>query len=447
MGILTALTVAAVLASGAAGDGWKAGVARIDITPAEPMWLAGYAARDHEAEGGTLHPLWVKALALEDAAGNRALIVTSDVLGFPKPVSDNIFDRLQASTGLDRVRIILNSSHTHSGPVIDGSLLCIYPLDSAALEKVRRYTPVLVDKVVSAGEAAFKDMAPVRLESANGVTRFAVNRRNNKEAEIATTYNLNGPVDHAVPVLRVSREDGQPLAVLFGYACHNTTLCEYEWCGDYAGFAQEILEKAHPGATALFFQGCGANQNPIPRRTLSLARQYGAELAAAVEAAMAEPMTPLDPALKTARTEVELFLETPPDRAALVKITETDNEYNRRAATEMIAQLDAGQPLRTSYMYPVQVWNLGGLPLVTFAGEIVVDYAIHAKNILGPRTFVMGYSNILVSYIPTAAIIREGGYEGGGAQLMYGMPNKWREDIETRIVETISAVAKQAGLL
>ena len=447
MSILTALTVAAALASSAAGDGWQAGVARVDITPTESMWLAGYAARDHEAQGGALHPLWVKALALEDAAGTRALIITSDVLGFPKPVSDNIFDRLLASTGLDRARIILNSSHTHSGPVIDGSLLCIYPLDSAGLEKVRRYTPVLVDKVVSAGEAAFKDMAPVRLESANGVTRFAVNRRNNKEAEIETTYNLNGPVDHAVPVLRVSRDDGQPLAILFGYACHNTTLCEYKWCGDYAGFAQEDLEKAHPGTTALFFQGCGGNQNPLPRRTVSRARQYGAELAAAVEAAMAEPMTPLDPSLKTARSEVELFLETPPDRAGLVKITETDNEYNRRAATEMIAQLDAGQSLRTSYMYPVQVWNLGGLPLVALAGEIVVDYAIHAKNILGPRCFVMGYSNILVSYIPTAAIIREGGYEGGGAQLMYGMPNKWREDIETRIVETISAVAKQAGLL
>jgi hypothetical protein len=446
MGIVTVLAMATAAVLGAGGDGWKAGVARVDITPGELMWQAGFAARDHEAEG-TLQPLWVKALALEDAAGNRALIVTSDILGFPKSVSDDIFDRLQASTGLDRAKIILNSSHTHSGPVIDGSLLCIYPLDAAGLEKVRRYTPVLQDKVVAAGEAAFKEMVPARLEAANGVTRFAVNRRNNKEAELETTYDLNGPVDHAAPALRVSKADGAPLAILFGYACHNTVLCEYEWCGDYAGFAQEDIEKAHPGAAAMFFQGCGGNQNALPRRTVSRARQYGAELAAAVEAAMAEPMTALEPSLKTARTEVELFLETPPDRAGLVKITETDNEYNRRAAAELIAQLDAGQPLRTSYPYPVQVWNVGGLPLVALAGEVVVDYAIHAKNILGPRTFVMGYSNILVSYIPTAAIIREGGYEGGGAQLMYHMPNKWREDIENRIVDTITSTAKQAGFL
>jgi len=431
-------------ADNAASDGWQAGVARVEITPDAPMWMAGYASRDREAEG-TLHPLWVKALALEDAGGNRALIVTSDILGFPKPVSDQIFERLEEKTGLDRARVILNSSHTHSGPVIDGSLLCIYPLDDAALGRVREYTPVLVDKTVAAGEAAFREMVPVRLESANGVTRFAVNRRNNKEAQLATTYNLNGPSDHAVPVLRVARDDGEPLAILFGYACHNTTLCEQKWCGDYAGFAQIELENDHPGTTAMFFAGCGGNQNPLPRRTVSLARQYGAELAAAVECALAEPMTPLSPSLACARNVVELPLEPPPSRDQLVKITETDTPYNQRAASEMIAQLDAGRPLRSSYMYPIQVWNLGGLPLVTLPGEVVVDYAIHAKKILGPQTFVMGYSNILVAYIPTAEIIREGGYEGGGAQLMYGMPNKWSEDIEPLIVETVENTAKLAG--
>jgi len=445
MSILTALTVAAALASGAAGDGWKAGVARADITPTESMWLAGYAARDHESEGGALQTLWVKALAIEDAAGNRGLIITSDHLGYPRAMSDRIFDRLKEATGLDRPNIILSSSHTHSGPVIDGSLMCLYPVDAAGLEKIRRYGVELEDKTVAVGREAFQTMTPVRLESANGVTRFAVNRRNNKEPQIAVTYDLNGPIDHAVPVLRVSRESGEPLAILFGYACHGTVLMAYQWCGDYAGYAQETIEKAHPGTMALFFAGCGADQNPLPRRTLSLAKQYGSELAGAVECAMAEPMKPLESSLKTARTVVELFLETPPDREALLKMKAPF--YVKRAAEEMIAQLDAGQALRSSYMYPVQVWNLGGLPVVALAGEVVVDYAILTKQMFGPQTFVMAYSNELTSYIPNARVIREGGYEGEGSQMEYGMPNKWREDIETRIVDTIKTTAKEAGVL
>ncbi len=445
MGMLTASLLAAVMTLSAAGDGWRAGVAREDITPAESMWLAGYAARTRPAEG-TIHPLWVKALAVEDAAGNRGLIITSDILGFPKPLSDRILARFEKEAGLDAARVILNSSHTHSGPVVDGSLMCIYPLDDVEREKIRRHTALLEEKVVSAGLAALENLAPARLEAANGVARFAVNRRNNKEAEILTTHDLNGPVDHAVPVLRVTDADGAVRALLFGYACHNTVLDGLKWCGDYAGFAQAALEEAHPGVTALFFQGCGANQNPLPRRTLSLAKKYGAELAGAVECVLAEPMTPLEPSLAAARSEVELLLETPITREKLEGIRDTDKGYMRQAALEMLAELDAGRPLRASYPFPVQVWRLGGLPLVAFAGETVVDYAIHAKAMLGPDTFVMGYSNDVMSYIPTAAIVREGGYEGDSSQMIYGMPAKWREDVEERILGALRSAAEGAGL-
>src|SRR4030042_6097129 len=68
---------------------WKAGTARVEITPGRPLWLAGYAARSRPAEG-TLHPLWVKALALEAPGGERVVILTSDLLGFPRALSERI---------------------------------------------------------------------------------------------------------------------------------------------------------------------------------------------------------------------------------------------------------------------------------------------------------------------------------------------------------------------
>ena len=88
-------------------------------------------------------------------------------------------------------------------------------------------------------------------------------------------------MDHRVPVLRIAGDDGKPIAILFGYACHNTTLTgdTYSISGDYAGFAQADLEQAYPGATALFLQLCAGDQNPNPRGTEEYAHQHGRTLA------------------------------------------------------------------------------------------------------------------------------------------------------------------------
>ncbi|HEU5115449.1 MAG TPA: hypothetical protein VFT74_02115, partial [Isosphaeraceae bacterium] len=51
-------------------EGWKAGSAKLAITPREPVWMAGYGSRDHPSEG-TLQDLWAKALVLEDPSGSR----------------------------------------------------------------------------------------------------------------------------------------------------------------------------------------------------------------------------------------------------------------------------------------------------------------------------------------------------------------------------------------
>jgi hypothetical protein len=424
---------------------WQAGAARVDITPQEPLWLAGYGGRDHVVEG-TLHPLWVKALALKDAAGHCCVLVTSDLLGFPKKISDTIRDRLQEKFQLTRADVILNSSHTHTGPVLDDSLYNIYPLDEGEIKKIERYSRKTEDQVVETVGKAIGSMAPARLSSGNGVTRFAVNRRNNREAEILDTYDLKGPVDPAVPVLKVEREDGTLLAVVFGYACHATVLSFYQWSGDYPGFAQIELEKAHPGATAMFFAGCGADQNPLPRRTVPLAQQYGRELAAAVERALADPMKPLGAAMTTRYAEIDLALSTPPTREDLLKLAAQGTSFSQRAARRFLAELDQGKPLRTSYPYPVQVWRIGDQAIVALGGEVVVDYAIFLKRMLGRDAFVIGFSNDLLGYVPSVRVLREGGYEGDTSQMEYQLPSKWQEDIESRILDTVRDLAVKVGL-
>ena len=446
MGMAMIALMSVSFVHGAVPGAWMAGVAKADITPGEPMWAAGYAARNREIEG-TLHPLWVKALALEDAEGHKGVLVTTDILGYTKAMSDRIRARLEEGLGLERGQIILSASHTHSGPVVDASLLGIYPLDDAGLAKVKRYTAYLEDKVVATAEAAFKSLKPAQLASANGVCRFAVNRRNNREAAIAETHDLNGPMDHAVPVIRVTGEDGAPMAILFGYACHCTVLDGYDWCGDYAGFAQLALEEAHPGCMALFFAGCGADQNPLPRRSVGLAEQYGKELAAGVTRAITDLLQPLEPTLQTAHKETELLLQEPISREELESIARTGPRYRKGCAKQMLAVLDKQGSLRTSYPHPVALWRLGDQALVALGGEVVVGYSVFIKEMLGHDAFVMGYANDVMSYIPTVTVLEEGGYEGDTSQFIYDMPAKWQPSIEQRVLDAVRELAIQAGAL
>ncbi len=424
---------------------WKAGVSEVIITPGKSMWLAGYGGRDKPSEG-TLHDLRAKALALEDASGNKAVLVTSDILGFPKGMSDRIRDRLEERYGLSRARVILNSSHTHSGPVLLDALYDIYPLNSSELGKVEEYSKELEDKVVSLVGAALGKMEPAKIWSNNGVVRFQVNRRNNNEALIDRQTSLNGPNDYAVPVIKVEKPDGRLLAVAFGYACHPTVLSFYKWSGDYPGFAQLELEKSHPGTMAMFFQGAGADMNPIPRRTVELARQYGRELAAAVDRVLNEGMTELEPKLICNYGEAELSLTGIPNAEELTRMAENSSGYNQRWAKRNLAMLKNGEKPITSYPYPVQIWQMGNQPVITLGGELVIDYAIRLKQLFGPQLFVMGYSNDVMSYIPSARILREGGYEGATSQIVYGMPGTWDADIETKIIKKILDLAEESGI-
>ena len=426
---------------------WKAGVSRVAITPKQPMPMAGFASRTHNSEG-MLHDLWAKALVIEDGKGKRAVMVSSDLLGFPKSVSDKIRNKLKIRFGLNRDQILLNSSHTHSAPVLDGALLDIYTLNKAQLESISNYSALLEELIVNMVGEAISDLEPAELYAENGVTRFQVNRRNNNAVLLTQLSELQGPNDYAVPVIKVLNSKGSIKAITFGYSCHPTVLNGYQWSGDYPGFTQLELEKAHPGATALFFQSAGADQNALPRNTVPLARQYGRELAAAVERVLEEDMKKLGSGLMTTYSELQLPLQSAPLEAELVNISaKTANAYEKRWADRMLIETRAGKKMITSYPYPIQVWKIGELPVVSLGGELVVEYAIKVKQMLGPDAYVFGYSNDVMNYIPTSTILKEGGYEGDVAHVVYGMPANWQVGIESAILNEVYRLASEAGAL
>jgi len=445
------VTGTAFAAETAAPSTWKAGLVRVKITPEKPLWAAGYASRNRPSEG-KLHDLWIKVLALEDARQQRAVVVTSDLLGFPKAMADSVCAQVEKRYGLRRSQIMLTCSHTHSAPVLADALLDIYPLDDQQKAAIVEYSRQLETTVVKAVGDALAALAPATLWAGEGKAGFAANRRNNTEKDVIRLRKegqpTKGPSDHSVPVLAVRAPDGRLLAALAIYACHNTTLAEYQWVGDYAGFYQVALEQKHPGTQAMFAIGCGADQNPMPRRSVELCQQYGDDLAKAVDGVLAKPMRPIASTLRTAFELVTLDFQGPPDVKRLqAQAVRKDylGRWSKRILAEMAQSKATGKPLPTSYPYPVQAWRLGADQLwIALGGEVVVDYALSFKSKFGPTTWVTGYSNDVMSYIPSARIWNEGGYESG-AFAVYGQPaERWAPDIEDRITAAATRLVTEA---
>jgi hypothetical protein len=427
--------------AGFADAGWKAGVSQTVITPTEALWMAGYGGRTAPAEGAH-HDLRIRALALEDEKGHRGVLVATDTLGITKPIYEDVCRLVKDRCGLNRDQIVLNATHTHSGPVLKSGLYDTYPLTPEHIAAIEKYSTKLTGQLVDLIAAAIDNLEPAKVSRGVGTCTFAVNRRTNREPDVPMLREANlllGPVDHSVPVLAVHRPDGSLKGVFFLYACHNTTLSWQLWCGDYAGFAQYALEKKYPGSVALFGMGCGADQNPLPRRTLELSEGYGNRLADAVSAVLESGLEPLPAKLETSQAFVPIAFDGHPSREELEKQKGTASNYVERWATRLLKELDAGQKWPETYPYPIQVWRLGGEQLlVTMGGEVVIDYDLRLKAELGDSVWVAGYVNDVMAYIPSRRVIIEGGYEGNSSMYVYGQPaHRWRQDTEERIVEGI----------
>lgn len=424
---------------------WKAGVARVSITPDQPMWMSGYASRTEPASG-KLHDLWAKALALEDPLGKRCVLVTVDLVGVPRELSVAVCTRLMKEHGLSREAILLNASHTHTGPVVRSNLSVMYDLKEIHQRYVKEYGEALEQKLAAVAGEALKSLAPAMLSHGNGHATFAVNRRTNKEADVPRLRQLGkltGPVDHDVPVLVVRDLEGTLRAVAFGYACHATVLSSNQWSGDYPGFAQIELEKSHPGATAIFWAGCGGDQNPLPRRSVALAEEYGRQLAVGVTSVLNAPMQPVTGKLAATYEEIDLPFSDLPTRDQLVTDSMNRDRYVAARANLLLKELGKLGGLRGTYPYPVQTWQLGkDLTWVGLGGEVVVDYSLRLKRELGPM-WVAGYSNDVMAYIPSLRVLKEGGYEGAGAMVYYGLPTVWSPRIEELIVTAVRNQVKK----
>ena len=246
-------------------ESYRAGVASVDITPDTPIRLSGYGGRRTVSEG-VEQRIWCKALALESKNGEPAILVSVDNCAVPGWLVDKVAARLREKVGLPRARLAVSSSHTHYSPCLTDSIPNLFGSDMSIEQRdaVEAYSSKLTGWIEQAALEALDNRQSARLSLGLGQATFAGNRRTK-----------GGPVDWALPVLRVTSRKGELRALVANYACHCTTMqgSLNKVCGDWAGYAQAYIEENHPGATAMITIGCGADSNPAPRGKLEMSKQ------------------------------------------------------------------------------------------------------------------------------------------------------------------------------
>ena len=413
---------------------YQVGVAEVDVTPNFPIRLRGYSGRVTESTG-IVQRLWAKALMIQSSQRPPALLITLDNCLVPAALREKVAKRLHRRVGLLPDRLSITATHTHNGPILAGMSKTLYchPLPKEHRENIERYTKELIDKLEQVAITAFKNPQPAHLAWAKSNASFARNRRTK-----------GGPVDHDLPVLVAKDLEGKLRAVYLSYACHCTTLSHNQISGDWAGYAQESIQRRYPGTIALVSAGCGADSNPVRSQKPQdeVASIHGREIGTKVTLLLQQKLRPLSGPLNVMFSTVDLHLAPLPSRAEWERRAQRDSDRGGTVgfhARVHLNRLDRGEPLKTKVPLPVQTWRFGNsLAIVFLGGEVVADYSLRLKKELdAERVWINSYANDVPCYIPSERVLREGGYEGGGAMTFHDWAAPFRPGIEQKIVDEV----------
>ena len=416
------------------GTLYQVGVAAIDVTPHQPIRLRGYSGR-HQESNGVIQRLWAKALAIKSPKREAALLITLDNCLIPGYLRSELAARLQKKTGLHPDRFAITATHTHNGPMLarmSETLYC-HPLPAQHKKHIEEYTQELIGKLEDVGRRALQNQQPARLYWAIGEVGFAQNRRRE-----------GGPVDHDLPALFVKDEQGKIRAVYVSYACHCTTLSHNKISGDWAGYAQELIQGSIPESIALVSAGCGADANPArgTGEPDAVAAEHGRAIATEVMRLSRTPLTPIAGELDARLSLVDLQLAKIPTRAEWMDRAQTKAERGGTVgfhAKIHLERLDRGEAIKTRVPLPVQTWAFSDdLAMVFLGGEVVAEYSLRLKKELDhKRIWINSYANDVPCYIPSEKVLQQGGYEGGGAMIFHDWASPFLPGLERRIVDEV----------
>ncbi|MBM3280915.1 MAG: neutral/alkaline non-lysosomal ceramidase N-terminal domain-containing protein [Candidatus Handelsmanbacteria bacterium] len=421
----------------------KIGVAQLDITPPNSVWLTGYGNRDHRSEG-VYQALRAGALFLQGAPG-AALILSADLIGYSSAFAAGAKLALSEATGLHPGQIVLTATHTHCAPFFTPWMM------PGQLEP--GYAALVQDRFVELARRACAGAVPGRLAFSRGRSTFGVNRRlPDGQGGVHFAPNPDGTIDRDLDTLWCSDAQGLPLASLTFYGCHPTSRGGYLIGGDYPGYLTRALEE-ETGAPAFFATGCAGDVRPWFKSetggfaTPDLDQLEAAGRAMAAEVLQSQPTPVAADQLRLAGAFHLLPYADPPTREKLQAMAaDPANPLLQQWAGLMLQNLDRG-PLPTACPQEIQVLQLNSdLRLVFLGGEILSAIGLHLKEVRRPATTVVaGYSNGLIGYVPSQDTYDLGGYEVDGSHYYFLRPAPFARDAESRILAQTQALVRTLG--
>ncbi len=476
----------------------RAGVGRTDITPPVPADLVGYVRRWIPATE-VRAPLTATALVLESDT-ERVAIIGIDLAILNPDYATMIREQIAEAIDTRPESVLLNVSHTHAGPHTPGRVKLGGRLDEIQPTE-QAYFGMLPHQLVSAARIAAENTVPVRVGSTSTeIHGLSVNRRERVQGVEGTVGSLNtilgwnpdGPIDRDAGVIRVDREDGSPLAAVVSFGCHPVTVGPEDPAinPDFPWPLREAVEEA-TGAMCVFLQGAGGNVLPLEAflPQTGAEQAFGQKLAAEALHALGNIKTfetrtdrlsygsvtpialyrvvrseeqPLQE-LAVATTVVDLPLKRVPTIAEvqterdhyLAKFQEAQAagagweelnpiQYHISWAEAAIAQLEEAPYDRVPAF--IQAIRIGDTAIVAIPGEAFAEIALAIRD-RSPtdraKTIFSGYSNGVISYLPSASEYPHGGYEVDYAHHSYGLIEQVAPESEEILVEAGVAMLKE----
>jgi len=396
----------------------RVGAAKVNITPPVGVPQAGYSSRT-EVSKGIHDELHAKAVVFE-ANGSEVVLVTTDLIGLRWKDTKWIRRKIEETTGVPGDNVLINSSHTHSGPTVG-----LTPYLKPELQNPdEAYLEVLKKKIVGLVKMAHDRMVESNLLFGVGSIPEGIgsNRRVRIRGRVVIRPIGNqdeplGPMDPSVNVISANVKE-RIHAVIFNYTCHATAAgAPLEISADYPGYAQRIIEKTM-GCTALFAQGCCGNVNPnqyrlYPPPSWKDPVRMGFILAAEVMKVSRLSRPVKGEPIKSRRVEISL----PVRKESLPK----EEECSRNLT---IDERDVkGGTVKTE----IQAFKVGELYIIGLPGEPFVEIGLEIKRRMREITpeakgvITLGYCNdINIGYVPVARAYDEGGYEPSATNLAKG---------------------------
>lgn len=420
----------------------RLGTTKMDITPKNPMPLAGFGKRKGNFEGISA-PLYCRIFLFEQTDQNggqrRALFVSADLIWWGPERIPRLRMILSSRFGIQKSAIILHATHSHSGPQTTRYFTQTLGIPDPD------YIHFLEAQLMTGVSEAEDNLEPVMITKVVGTSDIGINRSKMVDRQMMALPNKEGTVDPEVTVINFMSEKAQHKGMFVHYSCHPTTTADNFVSPEFPGHAVSRIEQVLGGGiVAGYLQGCCGNVRPALIRNGSFyrgthkdAKKLGDKLANEVLSILKKSHVKRIPLtqIHSQSVEVDLLFKRLPSLEELKKSRDEDGVLGEWS--ELLLQ----NPERLEQTIPLSITCLklaDDLSLLAMNGEMVVEYGLYAKKIFNGKALPMGYSNGMIGYVPTAKQLSEGGYEAKESTVYFGLPSDFSPEVEGDIKKAIN---------